>query len=144
MRNLLLAGTLLLSSLSLEIGAVEHYAARHHPHDHHYFKDVSTEKLKKWYDLEVEMTVIDTRSSQYFNGILMPDAIWVPFDASWYDVKQALPSKDALIVVYCLDSNCPMSTWMAERLVDHGYRRVYKYSEGLKVWIKHGYWTAED
>lgn len=142
MQNLRLAGALLLSTLSFEMGAVEQHAEAHrHRHEDCRYQQIRTNRLKRWYDRNIEMNVVDSRSEKYFSGIVLPNAIWLPFDASKSEVKRALPSKDAVIVVYCLDSDCPMSAWMAERLVDEGYTEVYKYTEGLKAWINHGYGT---
>lgn len=138
MQSSMLAGALILSTLSLEIGALDSFAAKRH---HHHYSEIQTEELKDWYDQDIEMTVIDVRSAKYFSGILLPEAIWLPFDAEEAEVRNTLPSKDALIVVYCLDSECPMGRWMAERLTSEGYIHVYKYTDGLKVWMEHGYPT---
>lgn len=138
MQSSILTGAFLLSTLSLEIGAMENFAAKH---QYHRYSEIQTEELKDWYDQDVEMIVIDARSAKYFSGILLPDAVWLSFEASDMDVKDTLGSKDNLIVVYCLDSSCPMSQWMVDRLVAKGYRNVYKYTEGLKVWIDYGYPT---
>jgi rhodanese-related sulfurtransferase len=102
---------------------------------------IKAEELKSLYDQKVSMTVLDARSPNYFNGILLPDAIWLPHETSEKAIFSLLPSKDKLIVVYCHGIECPASGWLYDRLVSLGYSNVYEYHEGYVDWVKRGYPT---
>ncbi len=138
MKILILAATLMLSALSVGADAKDHKTA----HAHHY-TEIQTHDLKSWYDQGIDMLVLDARSEKYFSGILLPNATWLPYNASEEDVRATIPSKDSLIIVYCLSSDCPMAKWMAKRLTSEGYTNVYKYTAGLKEWIDSGYPTEQ-
>ena len=100
--------------------------------------EVRTDELKTWVDENKEMILVDARSEQYFDGSLLPSAVWLPYDAPEQVLEQALPSKDSLIVVYCKSDACPASQYMVDRLMDKGYTSVYKYKDGLQDWKEQG------
>jgi rhodanese-related sulfurtransferase len=47
-------------------------------------------------------------------------------------------AKDDDIVVYCSDVNCHASVAVYQFLLEHGYRRVRRYSGGLFDWESAG------
>lgn len=104
---------------------------------------VHTEDLKNWYDEGIEMVVLDVRSPKYFNDILLPDALWVPYNAPMETIEEAIPSKESLIVLYCWGPNCPMSDRMSERLIQEGYTNIYKYIDGQEDWLDQDLPTTE-
>jgi rhodanese-related sulfurtransferase len=109
----------------------------------HAYTEIHTKELKNWYDQNKKMTIVDARSKEYYDGTLISNAIWLPYDASENDLNQALPSKNALLVVYCWSPTCPASKYLVDRLVDKGYTNVYKYPEGLQEWIREGLPTSK-
>ena len=98
-------------------------------------------QLKALYDQKTPMQVIDARSRSYFDGTLLPNARWLPAESSDRDILATLPSKGALIVVYCSNRQCPASGKLYDRLTRLGYTNVYEYQEGLMDWLKRGYRT---
>lgn len=138
MKGLIYAGILMASTLSMETHAEEMAMSAQS------YTIVHTDELKGWYDDGVEMVVLDVRNETYYSGIMLPDAIWVPYDAPEESIEAAIPSKDTLIVLYCWGPNCPMSDWMADRLILAGYTNMYKYLDGLKDWIEQGYPTSRN
>ncbi len=49
-----------------------------------------------------------------------------------------LPSKDALIVSYCVNPQCPASRMLAAKLIKLGYTRVLEYPQGIDGWVREG------
>lgn len=132
-RSLFIFLPLATTSLTLPIYALEESTHR----------EIQAEQLKAWYDQKKPMTVLDARSKAYFDGRLLPNAIWLPSDSSEATVKETLPKKDALIVVYCLGVKCPASGWLYEKLIAMGYTNVFEYHKGLEDWSKKGYPIAQ-
>lgn len=145
MRGSILASALIFGCLalgSLQMEGRENFDSENYESigvKGHNYTEIQTKELKRWYEEGRDFIVLDARNSQYFSGIMLPDAAWLPYDASERDVKNTLPSKKAHIVVYCLSSDCPMAGRLASRLSDDGYKNVYIYTAGLKVWREHGY-----
>lgn len=106
--------------------------------EQHAYAEVNAEELKSWVDQGKQMVLVDCRSGSY-DGRLLPNAIWIPYDAPDETIQQALPSKDTLIVVYCANPTCPVSRTMIDRLFDQGYTNVSKYPGGLNDWVQHGF-----
>lgn len=136
MKNLILAGLLMTGALSTEIHADE-------TTNEQSYTVIHTDQLKNWYDTGEEMVVLDVRNTKYFSGIMLPDALWVAYNAPDEHIEAVIPTKDSLVVLYCWGPNCPMSDRMAERLLAEGYTNLYKYLDGLQDWIKQGYPTIE-
>ncbi len=102
---------------------------------------IDATELKSWYDQNKVMTVIDARSAKYYNGTVLPNAIWLPSESTEQDISAKLPSKNDLIVVYCWGLKCPASGWLFDKLISMGYTNVHEYHEGLEDWLKHGFVT---
>ncbi|MFC2049421.1 rhodanese-like domain-containing protein [Chlamydiota bacterium] len=100
---------------------------------------VSTDMLKSWYDQKKPMTVVDARTKVNFDGSTLPGAKWIPYDSPQETFSQNLPSKDALIVVYCCGEQCPAGQRCAHKLRAMGYTNVYEYKDGIQDWAKRGY-----
>lgn len=101
-----------------------------------HFKEVTTQELQSYYDQKKPMVVVDARSEKNHTSDMLPNALWIPFDASNNEIAQKLPSKQMLIVVYCCNSICQSSQWMAERLESLGYTNVLLYKGGLNDWVQ--------
>jgi rhodanese-related sulfurtransferase len=109
----------------------------------HSYSEIHTKELKTWIDQGKSITLIDSRSKPYFDKNVIPNAKWVSYEVTDKELNDALPSKDATIVVYCWSVNCPASKYMADRLTAAGYKNVYKYPEGLYEWIQNKYPTQK-
>jgi rhodanese-related sulfurtransferase len=100
------------------------------------FKQIHTEELKKMMDNKKPMLLFDARKKVTV-GVL-PGAKPLAYDASEKTIAKAVAphGKDYMIVVYCARTECPLSKYLAENLVQHGYTNVYKYPEGIEEWMK--------
>lgn len=106
-------------------------------------KEIRGDQLKAWYDQNKPMTVLDARSGKYFDGTMLPKAIWMPSETSEKKMQSQLPSKSSLIVVYCSNTKCPASGWLYDKLTSLGYTNVYEYHEGLEDWMNRGFPTIQ-
>lgn len=99
---------------------------------------VHTQDLQKWYKQKKPFVILDARSKPYFDGNVLPNAKWLPYDVNEAALVNAIPSKDSVVVVYCAGPGCPASDWLAARLENMGYTNVYEYPEGITGWTKNG------
>ncbi len=115
--------TVLLSALILVAGSA-------------FASDIALADLKKAIDSK-SVTLIDVTGTENYNDGHIPGAI--DFFAYQQDLIGKLPaSKDALIVAYCYNPQCPayaMATTAAEKL---GYTNVKHFAPGIDGWKKAG------
>jgi len=104
---------------------------------------IKANQLKSWYDQDKEMIVLDARSKGYFDGRLLPNAIWMPAESSEEEILDTIPDKDSLIIVYCASVKCPASGWLYDKLDSMGYNHIYEYHEGIADWVKRGFPITE-
>jgi rhodanese-related sulfurtransferase len=114
-----------------------HIDSEHNPHS-----EVTGDQLKNWYDKNKPLVVIDARGKPYFDQNILPNAKWIPHDASESDINNAIPSKTTVVVLYCSGNECPASGFLYDRLNSLGYSNVYEYRGGIKDWIRRGYPTV--
>jgi len=101
--------------------------------------EINADQLRSWYEQEIEMVVVDARTKAYFDGTLLPNAQWLPARSNAELIQTIIPSKDILVVVYCLGVTCPASGMLYDQLISMGYTNVYEYHEGLQDWLQRGY-----
>lgn len=99
---------------------------------------INTEQLRTWYNQNVKMIIIDARSQRAYSGKVLPGSKWISHDSSDAVIQEALPSKNALIIVYCGTPSCPASSKLVEKLKSLGYTNVYEYQNGLQDWLQKG------
>lgn len=105
------------------------------PHYH----EISTPELKQRIEKQGRhIVILDTRTKEYDDGRRIPGAKFFPYNSKDEEIALTIPKKDTLVVVYCTNSKCPASKFLADRLVVMGYTNVYKYGEGIEGWIKGG------
>lgn len=68
---------------------------------------------------------------------------WLPAESTEKEIRAVIPSKDSLVVVYCLGVECPASGWLYDKLTSMGYTNVYEYHEGLQDWLDRGFPTTK-
>lgn len=126
--------------LAAPLAAVSNQTSRNKTEESMHRK-ITANQLKSWYDQKKKMVVLDARSKPYFEGTLLPNAIWLPPESPEEEIKAAIPSKDSLIIVYCAGVKCPASGWLYDKLISLGYTDLYEYHEGLEDWMQKGYPT---
>ncbi|MFA6294697.1 MAG: rhodanese-like domain-containing protein [Victivallales bacterium] len=100
-------------------------------------KTVTTEELKKIIDNKSSL-IFDARSGKYDTGERIPGAKSLNADSSAADIAKAIPDKNASIVTYCVDPQCPASANLAKHLKKLGYTNISEYPEGIEGWKKAG------
>lgn len=94
--------------------------------------------LKALLDAKAPVTLLDARSGKYDDGSRIADATSLAPNASDAQIASALPVKDAPIVAYCVNTHCPASHKLAERLESLGYQNVKIMPEGIEGWKEAG------
>jgi rhodanese-related sulfurtransferase len=99
---------------------------------------VSRESLLKRMQRGDPVVVVDALSPMSYAASHLPGAINLP--PGWVDDRapQAIPERDAEIVVYCQSASCDSSVLVGKRLVDLGYQNVGHYAGGKDDWVAAG------
>ncbi|WP_035841201.1 rhodanese-like domain-containing protein [Kitasatospora azatica] len=83
-------------------------------------------------------TVLEALPASYFEDKHIPGALNLPLDDLDKIAAERLTDKDAEIVVYCSNTACSNSGVAADRLIELGYTKVYKYAAGKEDWVEAG------
>ena len=100
--------------------------------------EINTSALKALVNSGVPLTLVDARTGKYDDGRRIGKAITLSPEAKDDAIASALPSKDALIVTYCVNTKCPASVILAKKLTGMGYTRVLEYPQGIEGWVAEG------
>jgi rhodanese-related sulfurtransferase len=85
------------------------------------------------------LTLVEVLGSKYFRKFHLPGAINVPLDGDFDEqIQKAVPDKNSLVVVYCMDADCQASPKAGRRMEELGYRRVFDYEAGKTDWKEAG------
>jgi rhodanese-related sulfurtransferase len=100
------------------------------------FSSISLKDLKKAM-ADGTVTLLDCNGTQTFSRNHIPGAI--DFEANKNNLANLLPAqKDALIVSYCGNGNCPKYKEGAEAAARLGYTQVKHYVPGIRGWTEAG------
>jgi rhodanese-related sulfurtransferase len=98
-------------------------------------KTVDRKPLKTMLDGPEQIVLVEVLARDRYEQFHLPGAINVPLDASFeQSIQEAVPEKNAKVVVYSLDETCQASSQAARRLERLGYKRVYDYAAGKVDW----------
>jgi rhodanese-related sulfurtransferase len=90
-----------------------------------------------------KVTLIDCTGTDPFSQRHIPGAI--DLEANEGRLAGLLPAnKDALIVSYCSNKNCPRYKRGVEAAADLGYTRIKHYAPGIRGWTEAGETTASN
>jgi len=101
-------------------------------------RTISKSQLKQCIDNKEDVLVIDVLSKENFQKQHIPGAINIPLkdNANFVnDVAQHAASKDQRIIVYCLNTQCPLSRQAAQKLESADYGNVWAFEEGVEGWF---------
>lgn len=100
---------------------------------------IDTEHAKEYVDRD-DATVIDVLGPDSYEKVHLPGAINIPADADDFEerVEEAVPDKDAHVMVYCRDEACQASPKAYEKMRDLGYENVVDFEAGLAGWRNAG------
>jgi rhodanese-related sulfurtransferase len=84
-----------------------------------------------------KVTLIDVNGTESYKNGHIPGAI--DFDVAKADLATLLPKdKNALIVAYCGNEQCPLYQAAAEKAKELGYTNVKHFARGIQGWVKSG------
>ena len=97
------------------------------------------ERVREWQQDSVPFVLVDARDSVQFAQEHIPGAIQI----SYVNIRPGarLPPREARIVIYCSDAQCPISQYAYDALTRMGYGEVYDMRAGLQGWKEAGYPT---
>ncbi len=103
-------------------------------------RTISRDELQELFKQDVSVAVVDVLPKPTFRKYHLPGAKNVPLDEGDFDeaVQQAVPDKDRTVVVYCMNTECPLSARAARRMDALGYQDVADYEEGKEGWRNAG------
>lgn len=96
---------------------------------------IDTKVLATLVSSKVPLVILDARGAAWDDGKRIATAQSLSHRATAEQAEALIPSKDALIVVYCTGIHCPASGWLAARLAELGYPNVLEYAEGIEAWV---------
>ena len=99
---------------------------------------ISRDALKAALDQGEPLVLLEALPPMYFDDAHLPGARNMPHDQVDQLAADLIPSKDALVVVYCANLPCQNSVVAAKRLAALGYTNVREYAEGKQDWIEAG------
>jgi rhodanese-related sulfurtransferase len=111
----------------------------------HTYAEINTEALAVLMRVKVPMLIFDARTGEYDDGRRIPGAKQLSPEATTKEIAGAIKSKEALVVAYCTNVDCPASRMLYLRLKELGYKNVIEYPYGIEGWVKAGnkFETAE-
>lgn len=100
------------------------------PDDEEAYHKITAEEAKKMID-EGGVTVVDVRREGEYKAGHIPDSILVPNETIEEEAAEALPDKDAVLLVHCRTG--VRSRQASDKLVEMGYKHIYDFG-GIVDW----------
>lgn len=96
---------------------------------------IGRNELKEKLDRHDDFRLIEVLAPKDFHDAHLPGAENVPLSESFEErVRDAVPDKNAEVVLYCANTECPASEKAARRMEALGYEHVLDYEEGKAGW----------
>lgn len=102
------------------------------------WRTISRNELKNMIDRNEDFVLVDVLSNRHFEEEHIKSAINCPADEIERKAKNLFNKKDK-IVVYCSGYGCTASHEAAKKLVEMGYKNVWRFEGGISEWKKTGY-----
>jgi rhodanese-related sulfurtransferase len=99
---------------------------------------ISREDLQAKINRHDKFTLVETLAEDHFREGHLPGAVNLPPDKVGERASQALPDRNAEVVVYCSSPSCTASEKAAKDLEAQGYKRVLRYEGGKQDWVDAG------
>ena len=94
------------------------------------YQKITAEEAKKMMDAG-GVTVVDVRTAEEYAAAHIPGAVLVPVESIGEAMPEALPDKDAVLLVYCRSGR--RSAAASQKLAALGYTAVYDFG-GINDW----------
>ena len=101
---------------------------------------ITPDRVRAWQQASEPFVLVDARDAVQFAQEHLPGAINIPY----VDIRPGaqLPPRNARIVVYCSDAQCPISEYAYRSLESLGFVEIYDMRAGLQGWKSAGYPTV--
>lgn len=100
---------------------------------------IDREALQQRIEENPNLVLVEVLSPKEYDKGHLPGAMNVPLGSEFDEtVQQAIPDRNAEVVVYCSDADCDASPTAARKMRELGYERVYDYAGGKEDWRSAG------
>ena len=103
----------------------------------HEIATISVNELKKRYDADPDLCLIDVRELDEWQSMRIPRAIHIAKNELTSHIKDIAPDPLSPIYLHCLGG--VRSLYAASSLLQMGYKEVYSIDGGIADWVKQGY-----
>lgn len=100
---------------------------------------INRKSLKQLLDTNQDALVINVLPEEKYEKQHIPGSINIPVkdnDSFAQEVEAKATSKDQRIIVYCANTECPLSGQALRKLENAGFSDVADYEEGTKGWFE--------
>jgi len=87
---------------------------------HATYGHIDARGLKALMDANTSFLLLDARGNKWNEGTTIPGARLASYEFSQEELKQIIPSKNDLIIVYCYTFTCPFSRYLINKLIELG------------------------
>lgn len=99
---------------------------------------ITRSELKERMESGEDLTLVETLPPEEYEEFHLPGAVNLPPGEAREMAPSVLPDRDARIVVYCANEDCPASSRTADLLREMGYEDVVDYEGGKEDWREAG------
>ncbi len=103
-------------------------------------KTMNVHDLKKQYDADSDLCLIDVREDHEWHDMRIPRALHIPKDTLASIIAEKIADQSTPIYLYCRGGVRSLSA--AQTLIDLGYQDVYSINGGIVEWVHAGYPVA--
>lgn len=104
---------------------------------------IGRRELKERLDRDEDLVLLEALPEEDFEEYHLPGARNLPLDEVRERAGEIIPDRDAQVVVYCANEDCPASPRATRVLLDMGYRNVRDYEGGKEEWRDAGHPVEE-
>lgn len=126
---------LVLGGISCPLAQSQSNESKHPKYGESNLPKISRAQINKNF---AQITFVDALESKYFDRSRIKGSVNIPFDSTDKLASKLLPQKDAVVVVYCMNTKCHAADKVADDLARLGYKNISIYREGLQDWISAG------
>ena len=95
------------------------------------YKQISQAEAMEMMKNETGYIILDVRTESEYAGGHIPGAVCIPNETIDESIKEKLPDKEQIILIYCRSGN--RSKQASKKLADMGYVNVYEFG-GINTW----------
>jgi len=103
----------------------------------HEIATISVHELKKRYDANPNLCLIDVRELHEWQSMRIPRAVHIPKNELTAHINEIVPDHRSPVYLHCLGG--VRSLYAANCLLEMGYKEVYSIDGGIADWDMQGY-----